>query len=90
MFVSDWLWPGWIPFGHLSLLCGPSGAHTAAWLATAVLRDDPFPDGAHVESHSRRQVMWLDSLEGYERLLVRLRALKTPPGIFWPVENVDE
>jgi hypothetical protein len=55
-------------------------------LATAVLRGGPFPDGAHVGPDRSPSVLWLDSLPGYERLLDCVRALATPPGIFWPVE----
>jgi hypothetical protein len=45
----DWLWPGWIPRGMLTLLGAAPGAGKsllALDLARRIIHDRPFPDGA--------------------------------------------
>jgi hypothetical protein len=68
-----------------------SGKSTlGAWLATVLLTRDRFPDGTRIEPDANRQIMWLDSLDGYKRLLEHVRALKIPPGIYWPLNDPEE
>ena len=47
----EWLWPGWIPRGMLSLLGATPGAgksYLALDLACRIISGDTFPDGANV------------------------------------------
>jgi len=44
-----WAWPGWIPIGHLSMLCGPQGVGKS-WLAARLIATltgciETWPDG---------------------------------------------
>lgn len=88
--ATGWLWPGWIPKGRLSMITGPSGTELtdlAAWLATAALRGDPWPDGGPLFIDADRPVVWLDTAGSHARLLERLLAIEFPRDrIFWPVD----
>ena len=89
--AKQWLWDRWIPRGCLSTLSGPCSSESAlvaAWIACTLLRRGRL-SGTHCPDPNR-EVMWLDSVDGYKRLLENVRALKTPDGIFWPVEEPED
>jgi len=87
---TQWLWPGWIPKGRLSLLIGPPGpklTRLGVWLTTTVLRGGPCPDGKQPLIDTDRPIVWLDTEGNHARLLERLRAIEFPKDrVFWPVD----
>lgn len=88
-----WLWQGWVPHGHLSMICGVPGSGKsliAAWLATTALRGRRFPDGAQIEADETREIMWISTAGTYQRLIERLKLMDAPlKGVFWPLDPQD-
>jgi hypothetical protein len=70
----------------------PSGAQTATvatWLATAVLRGGPLPDGVRIKQDDGRDIMWVTP-ERTDRVAARFKALNAPlERVFGPVKPDD-
>ncbi len=91
---ARWLWPGWIPRGHLSMLTGPLGSGKsvlATWLATSVLRGSGrFPDGAPVQPGGPNWVTWVNTKSTHLLLVDRLKLMGAPlEHVRWPVDPED-
>ena len=56
-----WVWPGWIPMGHLTLLYSPSEQGKTFWaaeVAYAVMGLSKFPGGIECPEHG--SILWID------------------------------
>lgn len=93
----DWLWPGWLPFGALSILCGDKGygkSFVALRIAQAALGSDLWPDGEDVDEIKpprSAMVCWIDTEARYPLLLER--ATRWPidrSRISWPLDPENE
>ncbi len=72
----QWLWPGWVPRGALTIIAGQPGSGKSAlalWLARCAMGGDPWPDGQTNEPDGA-PVIYCDT-EANQRLLIdRVRA----------------
>ena len=77
----QWVWPGWIPSGHVTMIVGPQGvgkSYLAAYLMGALSGHvDEWPDGAPAEPIPRL-VLLLDTEEFRGEYAQRLMAMSVP------------
>jgi hypothetical protein len=75
--TTQWLWPSWLPLGHLSCVFGPPGCgktFVALALAGCVTEGRAWPDGTPARDEPG-SVLWLDYESGQGTLLSRLKAM---------------
>ena len=96
---TSWLWPNWIPFGHVSMICGLQGSGksvVATWLAAMVLRGKGrFPDGALIQAggpspDGPNWVSWVNTKRTHQLVVDRLTQMGAPlEHARWPVDPDD-
>ncbi len=83
----EWTWPGWIPRGHISLICAAPGAGKSALalhLTRCVTTGEAWPDGAENSAEPQR-VLYCDTEASHAFLVQRARQWGVPlSGIITP------
>ncbi|MCJ2185224.1 AAA family ATPase [Novosphingobium beihaiensis] len=73
MRAIDWLWPGWIPKGYITLFAGETGAGKSTVLADITARvtsGASWPGEALDASREPGRVLWLGSEDSIEEMTV--------------------
>lgn len=71
MAAIEWVWPGWFPYGYLTLVAGETGAAKTTVVADVVSRIStgaPWPN--ETEWRKPAKVLWLGSEDGIEDMTV--------------------
>ena len=87
----EWLWPGWVPYGHLTVVAGNPGVGKSWFveaLASAVSAGGRFPDGSRMAG---AQGVLLCSLEDPAEEVVRprLEGMEADMRRIWFLDGVD-
>ncbi|MFP3905062.1 MAG: AAA family ATPase, partial [Armatimonadota bacterium] len=89
--ATEWLWPGWIPSGHLSMMIGPVGAgKTWAALALGACITDctRWPDLSPAPDEPQT-VIWLDYESGQSTLYARMEQAQITAARFRGVSPLE-
>jgi hypothetical protein len=73
MRAINWLWPGWIPQGYVTIWAGETGAGKSTVLADVTARittGTPWPEEPLETRRQPGRVLWLGSEDGIEELTV--------------------
>jgi hypothetical protein len=74
-FDQEWLWPGWLPHGEVTILVGQQGSGKSAfslYLADCVANGKPLPDGSVVGE--TMGVLWVETEGRFAENVRRARA----------------